>query len=65
MYDTRANAVAGGATGLVNITDAGAGNHTFVSLVGIGSHYLGATLPDNALVIGGGVEVLTTYADGG
>jgi len=64
LYDTRAHAVAGGATGLVNITAAGAGNHTFTSLVGIGSHYLGATLPDNALVIGGGVEVLTTYTDG-
>lgn len=64
LYDTRAHAVAGGATGLVNITAAGAGNHTFTSLVGIGSHYLGATLPDNALVIGGGVEVLTNYTDG-
>jgi hypothetical protein len=64
LYDTRAHAVAGGATGLVNITAAGAGNHTFVSVLGIGSHYLGATLPDNALVIGGGVEVLTTCTDG-
>lgn len=63
LYDTRAHAVAGGATGLVNITAAGAGNHTFASLVGIGSHYLGATLPDNALVIGGGIEVITGYAD--
>lgn len=64
LYDTRAHAVAGGATGLVNITAAGTGNQTFVSVTAIGQHYLGVTLPDNALVIGGGVEVLTTFADG-
>lgn len=64
LYDTRAHAVAGGATGLVNITAAGTGDQTFTSVTGIGQHYLGATLPDNALVIGGGVEVLTTCTDG-
>lgn len=64
LYDTRAHAVAGEATGLVDITAAGTGDQTFVSVLGIGAHYLGATLPDNALVIGGGVEVLTTCTDG-
>jgi len=64
LYDTRAHAVAGGATGLVDITAAGTGNQTFTSVTAIGQHYLGVTLPDNALVVGGGVEVLTTFADG-
>lgn len=65
LYDTRAHAVAGGATGLVNITAVGTGDQTFTSITAIGQHYLGVTLPDNALVIGGGVEVLTTFTDGG
>jgi hypothetical protein len=65
LYDTRARAVAGGATGLVNITAVGVGNQTFTSVTAIGQHYLGVTLPDNALIIGGGVEVLTTFTDGG
>jgi hypothetical protein len=64
LYDTRAHAVAGGATGLVNITAVGTGDQTFTSVTAIGQHYLGVTLPDNALVIGGGVEVLTTFTDG-
>lgn len=64
LFDTRAHAIAGGATGLVNITAAGTGNQTFTSLTAIGQHYLGATLPDNALIVGGGVEVFTTLADG-
>ena len=64
LYDTRAHAVAGGATGLIDITAAGTGNQTFTSVTAIGQHYLGVTLPDNALVVGGGVEVLTTFTDG-
>lgn len=64
LYDTRAHAVAGGETGLVNITSDGTGTQTFMFGVGIGQHYLGVTLPDNALIVGGGVEVLTTMADG-
>jgi hypothetical protein len=64
LYDTRAHAVAGGATGLVNITAVGTGDQTFTSVTAIGQHYLGVTLPDNALVVGGGVEVLTTFTDG-
>jgi hypothetical protein len=64
LYDTRANAVAGGTSGLIDIAAAGTGNQTCTSVTAIGQHYLGATLPDNALVIGGGVEVLTTLADG-
>lgn len=64
LYDTRARAITGGATGLVDITAAGTGNQTAKTLTGLGQHYLGVTLPDNALVIGGGVEVITGLADG-
>lgn len=64
LYDTRARALSGGATGLVDITAAGTGNQTFTSVTAIGQHYLGVTLPDNALVIGGGVEVITGLGDG-
>lgn len=64
LFDTRAHAIAGGATGLVNITTNGTGNQTFMFGVGIGQHPLGVTLPDNALIVGGGVEVLTTFQDG-
>jgi len=64
LYDTRAHALDTGAvTGLVEITDNGTGDQTFLAGAGIGQHALGVTLPDNAIITGGFVDVLTTFKD--
>ena len=62
LYDTYAHAIAGGATGLVDITDAGAGTHT-LHANRIGVIPLDVTLPDNAIISGGLLDVLTAFVD--
>lgn len=64
LYDTRAHALATPATtGLISISDDGTGTQTFLYKAGIGYHPLGITMPDNAIITGGMIDVITGFAD--
>lgn len=62
LYDTYAHAIAGGATGKVNLTDAGVGTHT-LHANRFGVIPLDVTLPDNAIISGGLLDVITAFVD--
>jgi hypothetical protein len=64
LYDTRAHALdTGSTTGLVTISDDGTGDQTFKADAGLGQIPLGITMPDNAIITGGLIDVVTTFAD--
>jgi len=62
LFDTYAHGVAGGATGLVNITNVGVGTQT-LHINRFGVINLGITMPDNAIVTGGMIDVTTAFVD--
>lgn len=69
LYDTYANAVTGGAPGLVDLVADGTGNHTLHAnrlgevRLGLTTVSTGTAMPDNAIIVGGGIDVVTAFTD--
>jgi len=63
-YDTSVHAIAGGATGLVNITDTGTGTHYLGSIVDITSTGTGTHGFNGKIIFGTGTDFSSDYAPG-